>query len=59
MVIAKDKIASRYELATLALWLIAIATTLVVVRDTGMFTYLGPVLFVCMVGSTVVVRRKP
>lgn len=57
--IAKDRITSRYELATLALWLIAIATTLVVVRDTGLFTYLGPVLFVCMMGSIVVVRRKP
>ncbi|MFQ5340928.1 MAG: hypothetical protein ACE5F6_05220 [Anaerolineae bacterium] len=57
--IAQKKTAGRYELATLALWLIAVTTTLVVVRGTGLFTYLGPVLFICMVGSILVVRRKP
>jgi len=57
--IAQKNTAGRYELATLALWLVAITTTLVVVRDTGLFTYLGPVLFICMVGSIVVVRMKP
>jgi len=57
--IAQKNTASRYELATLALWLIAITTTLVVVRDTGLFTYLSPVLFICMVGSILAVRRKP
>lgn len=41
----------------LALWLIAIFTTLFMIRDTGLFTYLGPLYFICMLGSTIVVRN--
>jgi hypothetical protein len=44
------------EIATLALWAIAILTTLLVVKDTRMFTVLGPVYFVCMAGSIAVIR---
>lgn len=40
-----------------ALWLIAIVATLVVVKDSGVFTFLGPVYFVCMLGSVVTVRN--
>jgi hypothetical protein len=47
----------RPEFAVLALWLIAIVSTLVVVRDERSFTVLGPVYFVCMVGSIVAARR--
>lgn len=47
---------TKYELAILALWAIAITATLLV-RSTDHFTYLGPVFFVCMVGSITVVRQ--
>ena len=42
--------------ATVALWLIAMMATLFVVRDSGKFTYLAPVFFVCLMGSIMVVR---
>ena len=44
-------------LAVLSLWLIAVATTLVLVRDRGVFTFLGPVYAICMIGSVTVVHR--
>lgn len=47
---------SKYEWATILLWLIALVATLLVVKDTGLFTYLGPVFFVCLLGSIMVVR---
>ena len=47
---------SKYEFTVLALWAIAIAATLLV-HSTDPFTYLGPVFFVCMVGSILVVRQ--
>jgi hypothetical protein len=40
----------------LVLWLIAIATTLLEV-GAAPFTHLGPVFFICMLGSIVTVRR--
>jgi L-asparagine transporter-like permease len=46
----------KYELTILTLWLIAILTTLIIVRDTNLFTYLAPVYFICMVGSIFTVR---
>ena len=46
----------KYKLVILALWLIAITATAFVVRGTGLFTYLGPVFFVCMLGSVLVVH---
>jgi hypothetical protein len=46
----------RPELAVLVLWLVAIVSTVVVIDDTGRFTYLGPVYFVCTLGSLLVVR---
>jgi hypothetical protein len=41
----------------LALWLIAIIATLFVVNDKGLFTYLGPVYAICMVGSIITLRN--
>ncbi len=52
----------KYELAVLGLWLLAVVPTFLMVQQTGMFTYLGPLYFLCMVGSIYVVRsakRKP
>ena len=46
----------RYELATLALWLLAVVPTLLLLRESGLFTYLGPLYFLCMVGSVYIVR---
>ena len=45
-----------YELATLGLWLIAILCTLWFVRDGQVFTFLGPLYFICMLGNVMVVR---
>jgi hypothetical protein len=47
----------KYVLATLALWLIAVAATAWVVRESGLFTYLAPVFAVCAIGSVLVVQR--
>lgn len=46
----------KYELATLLLWLLAVVPTLLLVHQTGLFTYLGPLYFICMVGSVYIVR---
>ena len=47
----------KYEAVTLLLWLIAILTTLLVTRDTGLFSLLGPVFAFCMIGCVLVVRK--
>ena len=47
----------RPVLAVVALWAIAIATTVVLVPDRGVFTTLGPVYAICMIGSVVTVRK--
>jgi len=53
----------KHEMAILVLWLVAVVPTLLLLRDTGLFTYLGPLYFICMVGSIYIVRharrRKP
>jgi hypothetical protein len=46
----------KYELAILALWLCAVVPTLLLVHESGLFTYLGPLYFLCMVGSVYIVR---
>lgn len=46
----------KYELAVLGLWLLAIVPTFLIVRTTDLFTYLGPLYFICMVGSVFIVR---
>ncbi len=45
------------EFIILALWLISIATTFFIVGETRLFTYLGPLYFICMMGSIVAVRN--
>ena len=45
-------------IAITVLWLIAIAATFFITRDTGLFTYLGPVYLICMIGSIVIVRKS-
>ncbi len=52
----------KHELAVLGLWLLAVIPTFLLMQQSGMFTYLGPLYFICMVGSIYVVRsakRKP
>ena len=39
------------------LWLIAIIATMLLVADTGAFTFLAPVYAICMIGSVVTVRK--
>ncbi len=43
-------------MAILALWLLAVVPTLLLVHQTGVFTYLGPLYFICIVGSIYIVR---
>ncbi len=47
----------KYAIATLLLWIIASAATMLVVKDARALTILGPLFAVCMIGSVVVVRR--
>lgn len=47
----------KHELAVLALWLIAIVTTMLLVHDPSTFSRLAPVFAVCTIGSVVTVRR--
>ncbi len=46
----------KYELGILLLWLLAVVPTLILVHESGLFTYLGPLYFMCMVGSVYIVR---
>ena len=46
----------KHELAILLLWLLAVVPTLLLLRESGLFTYLGPLYFLCMVGSVYIVR---
>ena len=47
----------KHEMAILLLWLVAIVPTLLILRQSGLFTYLGPLYFLCMVGSLFIVRN--
>jgi hypothetical protein len=47
----------KAPLAVLALWLIALASTFFLVHDRSVFTFLGPIFAICMIGSVTVVRR--
>jgi hypothetical protein len=46
----------KFELAIVGLWLLAVVPTLLLVHESGLFTYLGPLYFICMIGSVFVVR---
>lgn len=47
----------KYELATLAIWLVATLATIGIVKDSGVLTYLLPVFAICMIGTVMVVRK--
>jgi len=47
----------KYEITILGLWIIAILATLLIVKDNRIFTFLGPVYFVCMLGSVITVNK--
>lgn len=47
----------KHEMAVLLLWLLAVVPTLLLLRESGLFSYLGPLYFICMVGSVYVVRN--
>lgn len=46
----------KFELAILLLWLLAIVPTVLLLRQTGLITYLSPLYFICMIGSVYIVR---
>ncbi len=47
----------KHEMGILLLWLLALVPTLLIIRQTDLFTYLGPLYFLCMVGSVFIVRN--
>ena len=47
----------KHEMAVLVLWLLAVVPTFLLLRDTGLFTYLGPLYFLCMLGSIYTVHH--
>lgn len=47
----------KHELAVLLLWLLSVVPTFLLLRDTNFFTYLGPLYFLCMVGTVYIVRN--
>ncbi len=47
----------KAEFVIIVLWLIAIVATFLVVDETGIFTSLGPVFAICMIGSVITVQR--
>lgn len=49
---------NKFVWAVLLLWMIAILSTFFVVKDAALFARLGPVYFVCMLGSIVTVRKS-
>lgn len=46
----------KHEMAVLALWLLAVVPTLLILRESEYFSYLGPLYFLCTVGSMYIVR---
>ncbi len=46
----------KHELAVLGLWLLAVVPTLLLVHELGLFTFLGPLYFICMLGTVYIVR---
>ena len=47
----------RYVITNVILWGIAIAVTFAMTRDTEIFSTLGPLLAICMIGSVITMRR--
>ena len=47
----------KYIAAITLLWVIAITTTFVIVKDAGTLRMLGSVFFMCLVGSILTVRH--
>lgn len=47
----------KYLITITVLWLIAIVTTISFVGKTDAFNYVGPVYFICMVGSIITMKK--
>ena len=47
----------KYTLTILVLWFIAVVATAVLLRGSGLFTYLGPLYAICMIGSIWTVQK--
>ncbi|MBI3579328.1 MAG: hypothetical protein HY276_02900 [Ignavibacteriales bacterium] len=45
-----------HEIVIIALWCIAMVTTLMITGDTNAFRYLAPVFLFCMIGSIITIR---
>jgi hypothetical protein len=46
----------KYDLIIVALWAIAIAATFLIVHETRLITFLGPLYAICMIGSVIAMR---
>jgi hypothetical protein len=49
--------ARKYVFTNLFLWLISIIATIIITAGTETSSYLAPLMVVCMIGSTIIVRR--
>lgn len=47
----------KYIITITVLWLIAIVTTILFVGKADAFNYIGPVYFICMVGSIITMKK--
>lgn len=47
----------KYELFVLGLWLLAFVPTYLIFKNSGYFTFLAPLYFVCMLGNVYIVRQ--
>lgn len=47
----------KFEITILILWIIAGATTVIMLDSSPVFTYLGPVYLICMIGSVITVHK--
>ena len=47
----------KYTLTIIVLWFIAVVATAVLLRGSGLFTYLAPLYAICMIGSIWTVQK--
>lgn len=47
----------RYELIVLGLWMLAVVPTYMLFKNSGSFAFLGPLYFLCMLGTVYIVHH--
>jgi hypothetical protein len=47
----------KYVIAVVALWVLAIVATVAIIRERSVFTFLGPLYAICMIGCVRIVQQ--